>query len=47
MPDIKIFKQKDLLLKVNKNYDPIKLDLDSWDFFLISFAEIENFRKRQ
>jgi len=29
MKDIKIFKQKDLLLKVNKNYDPKKLELDS------------------
>ncbi len=32
--DIKIYKQKELVLKVNKNYDPTKLDLDSWDFFI-------------
>lgn len=34
MQDIKIYKQKDLILKVNQNFDPIKLDLDSWDLFL-------------
>lgn len=45
MPDIKIFKQKDLLLKVNKNYDPIKLDLDSWDFFLDKLCGDREFQK--
>ena len=34
MQDIKIYKQKDLVLKVNQNYDPTKLDLDAWDSFL-------------
>ena len=34
MEDIKIYKQKDLVLRVNQNYDPAKLDLDAWDSFL-------------
>lgn len=45
MKDIKIFKQKDLLLKVNKNYDPTKLDLDSWDFFLDKLCGDREFQK--
>ncbi|OJF75664.1 MAG: restriction endonuclease subunit R [Treponema sp. CETP13] len=45
MKDIKIFKQKDLLLKVNKNYDPRKLDLDSWDFFLDKLCGDREFQK--
>ena len=43
--DTKIFKQKDLLLKVNKNYDPNKLDLDSWDFFLDKLCGDREFQK--
>jgi type III restriction enzyme len=34
MEEIKIFKQKDLILKINTNYDTSKLDLDEWEFFL-------------
>ncbi len=34
MQDIKIYKQKDLVLKINQNYDPAKLDLGEWDSFL-------------
>jgi type III restriction enzyme len=45
MEDIKIFKQKDLLLKVNKNYDPVKLDLDSWDFFLDKLCGDREYQK--
>ena len=45
MKDIKIFKQKDLLLKVNKNYDPTKLDLDSWGFFLDKLCGDREFQK--
>lgn len=45
MKDIKIFKQKDLLLKVNKNYDPTKLDLDSWDFFLDKLCGDREYQK--
>lgn len=45
MKDIKIFKQKDLLLKVNQNYDPTKIDLDSWDFFLDKLCGDREFQK--
>ncbi len=45
MQDIKIFKQKDLLLKVNQNYDPTKLDLDSWDFFLDKLCGDREYQK--
>lgn len=34
MQDIKIYKQSDLVLSVNLNYDPTKLDLESWEPFL-------------
>ncbi|MFW3405567.1 DEAD/DEAH box helicase [Aliarcobacter butzleri] len=34
MEDIKYFKQKDLLLKVNHVCDPSILDLDEWELFL-------------
>ncbi|BFU77315.1 DEAD/DEAH box helicase family protein [Arcobacter sp. 15-2] len=34
MQDIKVFKQKDLILNVNPSYDPLELDLDEWEFFL-------------
>lgn len=29
-----VFNQKDLILKVNKNYDKSKLNLDKWEAFL-------------
>ena len=29
-----VFNQKDLILKVNKNYDKSKLNLDKWESFL-------------
>ena len=45
MQDIKIYKQKDLILKVNKNYDPIKLDLDSWVFFLDKLCGDREYQK--
>jgi len=45
MQDIKIYKQKDLVLKVNKNYDPIKLDLDSWDLFLDKLCGDREYQK--
>lgn len=28
-----VFNQKDLILKVNKNYDKSKLNLDKWEAF--------------
>ena len=34
MEDIKIYKTKDLVLQVNPNYDPAKLNLDRWECFL-------------
>lgn len=45
MQDIKIYKQKDLVLKVNQNYDPIKLDLDSWDIFLDKLCGDREYQK--
>lgn len=45
MKDIKIFKQDDLLLKVNKVYDPIKLELDLWEFFLDKLCGDREFQK--
>ena len=45
MQDIKIFKQKDLVLKVNKNYDPTKLDLDSWELFLDKLCGDRDYQK--
>ena len=34
MEEIKIYKTKDLVLKVNSIYDPTKLNLDEWEGFL-------------
>ena len=45
MQDIKIYKQKDLVLKVNQNYDPTKLDLDAWDSFLDKLCEGRIYQK--
>lgn len=45
MQDIKIYKQKDLVLKVNQNYDPAKLDLDSWDLFLDKLCGDREYQK--
>jgi len=45
MQDIKIYKQKDLVLKVNQNYDPTELDLDSWDLFLDKLCGDREYQK--
>lgn len=45
MQDIKIYKQKDLVLKVNQNYDPVKLDLDSWNLFLDKLCGDREYQK--
>lgn len=45
MQDIKIYKQKDLVLEVNKNYDPTKLDFDSWDLFLDKLCGDRDYQK--
>jgi type III restriction enzyme len=34
MPDIKVYKTQDLVLRVNGNYNPAKLKLKEWDDFL-------------
>lgn len=34
MKDIRIYKQKDLVLKLNKYYDPQNLNLEEWELFL-------------
>jgi len=34
MQDILIYKQKDLVLKVNNNFDHTKLRLDEWNLFI-------------
>lgn len=45
MQDIKIYKQKDLVLKVNQNYDPTKLDLGAWDSFLDALCGDREYQK--
>jgi type III restriction enzyme len=45
MQDIKIYKQKDLVLKVNQNYDPTKLNLDEWDLFLDKLCGDREYQK--
>ncbi|NCB13484.1 MAG: restriction endonuclease subunit R, partial [Erysipelotrichia bacterium] len=45
MTDIKIFKQKDLVLKVNQHYNPIELDLGSWDIFLDKLCGDREYQK--
>lgn len=45
MQDIKIYKQKDLVLKVNQNYDPTKLDLGAWDLFLDALCGDREYQK--
>lgn len=46
MEDIKIFKQKDLVLSVNPNYDPIKLDLEAWGPFLDRLCGDREYQKQ-
>ena len=45
MDDIKIFKQKDLVLNVNSNYDPTKLDIESWRLFLDKLCGDREYQK--
>jgi len=42
---IKIFKTKELVLKVNKNYDPTLLNLDEWDAFMDVLCGEREFQK--
>ncbi|MFM1602218.1 DEAD/DEAH box helicase family protein [Helcococcus ovis] len=34
MTDVKVYKQKDLVLEVNKTYNPLELNLDEWELYL-------------
>ena len=40
-----VFNQKDLILKVNKNYDKSKLELDKWEMFLDVLCGDRNYQK--
>jgi len=45
MPDIKIYKTQDLVLRVKQNYDPIKLNLRKWVNFLDVLCGDREFQK--
>lgn len=45
MQEIKIYKTADLVLKVNKNYDPIKLKLTEWGRYLDILCDNRPFQK--
>ena len=45
MEDIKIYNTKDLVLRVNVNYDPSRLSLDSWESFLDKLCGDREFQK--
>ncbi len=45
MQDIHIFKNQDLILKVNQTYDPTKLNLDQWDTFLDELCGDRDYQK--
>lgn len=45
MQDIHIFKNQDLILKVNQTYDPTKLNLDEWDIFLDKLCGDRDYQK--
>ncbi len=45
MEEIKVFKQKDLILKVNTVYDPTELDLDEWELFLDKLCVDREYQK--
>ena len=46
MEEIKIYKTKDLVLKVNTVYDPTKLDLDAWESFLDVLCGDREYQKK-
>lgn len=43
--DLKVFKQQDLILSVNKNIDPMKLDLDEWELYLTKLCGDREYQK--
>lgn len=45
MQDIKTYKQKDLVLIANQNYDPTRLDLGAWDSFLDALCVDREYQK--
>lgn len=45
MQEIKIYKTADLVLQVNKNYDPAKLNLAAWDRYLDILCDDRQFQK--
>ncbi len=45
MQDKYIFKNQDLVLKVNKVYDPAKLDLDNWEDFINRLCGDRDYQK--
>ena len=45
MLEIKTYKTKDLILEVNKSYDPTKLDLSAWDRFLDVLCSDRQYQK--
>jgi len=45
MEEIRIYKTKDLVLDVNPNYDPMKLNLDGWESFLDKLCGDREYQK--
>jgi len=45
MEDIKVYKTNDLVLQVNPNYDPTKLNLDEWERFLDKLCGDREYQK--
>jgi len=45
MEDIKIYKTRDLVLQVNPNYDPTRLNLDEWESFLDKLCGDREYQK--
>ncbi len=46
MEDIKIFKQSDLILDVNQNFNPEILNLDEWEWFLDVLCGNRDYQKK-
>jgi type III restriction enzyme len=45
IPEIKTYKTADLVLQVNKNYDPARLDLAAWDRYLDLLCDNRQYQK--
>lgn len=46
MNDINTFKQSDLVLNVNENYDPEVLNLEKWELFLDVLCGNRDYQKK-